>query len=574
MQSANDLEPLPIDFPVCEESESSCGESTEAEDSRHGGYHPARVGEAFKSGRYRALCRLGSGHFSTVWLCFDSAKSRFPSEPLYPVENVPGVTANGNGETPVLETRNHVGGDAHARAPRGKVVALKIQKSAPGYTDAAQDEIRILESIRNADPSRTQPVVTLLDHFEHIGVNGRHVCLVFDVMGGSLLHLIKRFNFQGIPPELVKRLTHDILVGLDFLHSQASIIHTDLKPENILMRLPPSMLRELDVRGYEFNRELVNRKLGRSNGSNSRSVVSPRDNVMNSSTLRETKAQRKRRRRRMKAQAARVVMPSERAATSWQEVPVPTTPLKDEPVGSEAEAHVRISRNNLSEKGDLWMAPEMPGPNGSERNIIPDDVQMQLPHRGPRDVNLSEPEFNLKELIDVDRVFAAGRVAIVDLGNACWIDHQFTGDIQTRQYRSPEVIIGAPYGTAADMFSVACLVFELLTGEYLFDPHSAPDYNRDEDHLAQMMELLGPMPRYLTNRGRYARDFFTRNGELRNVMYLRDYPLHMVLIHRFRYPPELADEIASFLLPMLEFDPQKRATAQDCLRHPFLTLQQ
>lgn len=28
---------------------------------------------------------------------------------------------------------------------------------------------------------------------------------------------------------------------------------------------------------------------------------------------------------------------------------------------------------------------------------------------------------------------------IVDFGNACWIEKQFTADIQTRQYRCPEV---------------------------------------------------------------------------------------------------------------------------------------
>ena len=182
-----------------------------------------------------------------------------------------------------------------------------------------------------------------------------------------------------------------------------------------------------------------------------------------------------------------------------------------------------------------------------------------------------EPEFILRDALDMDAVFAAGRVAIVDLGNACWVHHQFTGDIQTRQYRSPEVIMGASYNTAADMFSVACIVFELLTGEYLFDPHKGLEYNRDEDHLAQMMELLGPMPRYMTNRGRYARDLFTRNGELRNVRYLREFPLNMVLIERFGFEPEVAEEVAGFMLPMLEFDPAKRATAKEALRHPFVS---
>lgn len=49
-------------------------------------------------------------------------------------------------------------------------------------------------------------------------------------------------------------------------------------------------------------------------------------------------------------------------------------------------------------------------------------------------------------------------VKIADLGNACWTDHHFTDDIQTRQYRCPEVILGAKWGPSADIWSAACLV--------------------------------------------------------------------------------------------------------------------
>lgn len=36
-----------------------------------GGYHPVRVGEKFKDGRYTVLHKLGWGHFSTVWMVLD-----------------------------------------------------------------------------------------------------------------------------------------------------------------------------------------------------------------------------------------------------------------------------------------------------------------------------------------------------------------------------------------------------------------------------------------------------------------------------------------------------------------------
>lgn len=49
-------------------------------------------------------------------------------------------------------------------------------------------------------------------------------------------------------------------------------------------------------------------------------------------------------------------------------------------------------------------------------------------------------------------------VKIADLGNACWVGHHFTNDIQTRQYRSPEVILGAKWGASTDIWSMAAMV--------------------------------------------------------------------------------------------------------------------
>ena len=76
---------------------------------------------------------------------------------------------------------------------------------------------------------------------------------------------------------------------------------------------------------------------------------------------------------------------------------------------------------------------------------------------------------------------------IVDMGNGCWTHHHFTSEIQTRQYRSPETIIGVPYGTSADIWSLACMMFEMITGDFLFEPRKGQYYDKDDDHLAQVI---------------------------------------------------------------------------------------
>ena len=74
----------------------------------------------------------------------------------------------------------------------------------------------------------------MFDQFFHHAMNGRHSVMVFDVLGQNLLSLIKRYNYQGIPMPIVREVTCQILIGLDYLHRICGIIHTDLKPENVV----------------------------------------------------------------------------------------------------------------------------------------------------------------------------------------------------------------------------------------------------------------------------------------------------------------------------------------------------
>lgn len=167
----------------------------DSEDYCKGGYHPVQIGENFKDGRYTVVRKLGWGHFSTVWLSRD----------------------NNN----------------------GKHVALKVVRSATHYTETAVDEIKLLNKIVQANPDHPgrKHVVSLLDSFEHKGPNGTHMCMVFEVLGENLLGLIKRWNHRGIPMALVKQITKQVLLGLDYLHRECGIIHTDLKPENVLIEI-------------------------------------------------------------------------------------------------------------------------------------------------------------------------------------------------------------------------------------------------------------------------------------------------------------------------------------------------
>lgn len=162
------------------------------------------------------------------------------------------------------------------------------------------------------------------------------------------------------------------------------------------------------------------------------------------------------------------------------------------------------------------------------------------------------------------------RAVVVDLGNACWTHRHFSEDIQTRQYRAPEVLLGHKYDTSADMWSLGCITFELLTGDLLFDPREGSDYDRDEDHLAMFQELLGKMPKKIACNGKYSKNFFNRKGELKHIKSLKFWPVEDVLAEKYHFSSKDAEEIANFIIPLLEYDTKERATALDCLHHKWL----
>jgi serine/threonine-protein kinase SRPK3 len=113
-------------------------------------------------------------------------------------------------------------------------------------------------------------------------------------------------------------------------------------------------------------------------------------------------------------------------------------------------------------------------------------------------------------------------------------------------------------------------IFELITGDYLFDPQSGTKYGKDDDHIAQIIELLGPFPKSLCLSGKWSQEIFNRKGELRNIHRLRHWALPDVLREKYHFNPEESKESSDFLLPMLELLPEKRANAGGMAGHDFM----
>lgn len=429
-----------------EDNGESSGEENQ-EEYNEGGNCIIQNGDLLFS-RYRALRKLGWGNFSTVWLTQDQTTSNY--------------------------------------------LAIKVVKSMESYTEAAREELRMLKAIKSGSSQSLgyNRLVHLIDEFQISGINGTHICMVFEVLGFNLLHMIKKTDYKGLGLQLVKKISRDILEGLQYLHSNCGIIHTDIKPENVMA-----------VIGESHVRNMV-RQINQLMSENSRLPKSMSCNVSQ----------------------------------------------------NRLQMHRRWLKNHLE-------AAQQP---------------TSIHHVAQSDLNHLEEEtlpseFSIEDWIRAD-------YKIVDFGNAIFLKEQScNSDIQTRQYRSIEVLMGLPFNYSTDIWSTACMIFELITGDYLFNPRSSKShsgchggYSRDEDHIARIIELNGPISKDFLSNGTYYSRYFNNMGRLRNIKNLRFCNLTNVLTKTYKMTLEDARNISDFLQPMLHPNPQKRYSALDCLNHQFL----
>lgn len=95
-------------------------------------------------------------------------------------------------------------------------------------------------------------------------------------------------------------------------------------------------------------------------------------------------------------------------------------------------------------------------------------------------------------------------IKIVDFGSSCQLGKRIYQYIQSRFYRSPEVLLGIPYDMAIDMWSLGCILVEMHTGEPLFTGAN------ELDQMNKIVEVLGLPPKHLLEQALKIRKFFDR----------------------------------------------------------------
>ena len=543
--------------------------------------------------------KLGYGHFSTAWLALDTKY--------------------------------------------GNYVAIKIQKAKQQYIDAAYDEVEILqelgkhnfdkewieslkeyykddkEKLADIETAENSKVVQLLNSFIHHGQNGRHFCMVFEIVGVTLLEIMKRYNYKGIPLPYIRIICKQILIGLDFLHRMCHIIHTDLKPENVLVCLTKDELREIQTNGHlniQKTDKKKKNKINNNNNLNDSSIISEEKNTMTGKQL------RKKRQKFRKKQIKKM----EKMGMSPQEIDKKMKEImkqKNDSIMEKESENIDVDNFDIDELIERPRVSSVPKINinnqKGEDNYQDDDYDDNFADNNIPlyNINLMEYGTNLqrylkeknrilhdedyrRNMIEKNNILTSEisdqeksklmkklgekmsrrgpeidpsiEVKICDIGNACWFNHHFSTIIQTRQYRSPEVILGINYNETSDIWSLACMLFELATGDFLFEPRKGETFSKNDDHLAQIIEAVGKMPKNFALSGFDSYKYFDKNGKLKRIKKLIYYPIKDILVKKYNFKEKEAKAFSDFLMPMLEYYPDKRASARELLKHPWLNM--
>lgn len=164
----------------------------ELEMYRENGFHPVHLGDKLYNDDLEVVAKLGHGGFGTVWLCQEG----------------PELVGYTNWR------------------------AVKIIAASQSHD--MNPELRILDELRNEGVTRRQweeaGILLPSRHFYLEGPNGRHLCLVFPVMGPGLV------SQMGASTETIKNLLTQVGKSLHFLHDHG-ICHGDFTSDNILLHI-------------------------------------------------------------------------------------------------------------------------------------------------------------------------------------------------------------------------------------------------------------------------------------------------------------------------------------------------
>ena len=457
--------------------------------------------------QYAIIKKIGKGSFANVWLSYDTINNIF--------------------------------------------VAIKVQH--PDNYDEGIDELKFLMRLNKYNNSNINNVLDgFIDVRKDKEGKKKYVCMVFGLLAGNLYDVIKEGKYSnGLPINIIKNITKQLLLSIKLINNKMDAIHGDIKPENILIE-GVNKNCELIIEEYkklDFKSEFTKRKneflKAKEISLNNKAKIKKAFNKKIKSKIRKI----------IHAEFMNKLQIYMDDSSSDDESSYYTDSEDEEELANYSNEE---EENNLVEKKDNYLKEKI---DDSVEEIDDSDEEYDSDEEDDSDEDF--------EVID-DKYLINCKIKLSDFGNACYNDEKYIDEFGTRYYRAPEIILEHEYNNTCDVWSIGCTIFELLTGDLLFNPEKDKINNRDVHHLHCIEKICGKIPKDFLKKCNRKDDFYDTKNNLKNINKPEKIGINEILSKYYNLEENEIKDLIDFLEKILVYQPDKRITVEQCLKHKWL----
>lgn len=184
-------------------------------------------------------------------------------------------------------------------------------------------------------------------------------------------------------------------------------------------------------------------------------------------------------------------------------------------------------------------------------------------------IEISKPDFIYSSSTIDNKYLKSISISLSDFGSVCSVKDSYTSSFGTRYYMAPEIILMGKCKLPVDIWALGCILFELATGQFLFDPIKDHNFTRDYYHLKLIHETCGMFSKTFLSSTKFYKKFFYDNCKLQN------YELFDMVIPGSRLKRKLTENnldikiinyIEPILLKTLSIEPNKRCNILELIK--------
>ena len=435
-------------------------------------------------------------------------------------------------------------------------------------------------------------IIQMLNSFMYKEENSENVylCNIYEITGISLKEIFDKYKNKNkvIPLPYVRIIAKQILIGLDFIHRFGEIIHNNLNMDNILICLTKDQLEIIQETGYLFNDQEKNED-----------EINFQNNLIKGMDYnsRQIKGQEKQMEKMELSQNDKNKNETETNNNSNNNFNINEI---DNILNEQYDIKNKYDINGFLSRPRIASVPKYDLKNNKynfDINNYINEIQAYI-----KEKNRIKSDLHYRKIIAIKKNFFENennktKIEILKKLNKERENNDFILDSdikikisgfnqnikinnkkininskQEEKYLPPEIILNSDYNETIDIWAVACIIFELATGEPFFNAEKDTNFTEKENHLLKFFEILGNIPDKLIKRMINPKIYFDKLKKLTQQKNINRINILDLLKYKFHFKDEEAVKLNDFLSQMLNYLPENRPSASKMLSHPWLNM--